>query len=122
MKNFLKLSLLITFLSLPGISQAMLMPSYVNFGRILCNTTAMQTVTFINNSGQTLQNVNFSVSGISFFANGFCPYNMAPNMSCSISVTYQPRNQPGSDFATLWVNAFPLSGETASLNGSCYLR
>lgn len=124
MKNFLRRTsvLLLCVCTLaPLSSMAYLIPSSVNFGRIPCNSTGYRSVTFVNSSNQTLQNVSISVSGIAFFASGFCPFNMAPNSSCSINVNYQPRNQPGGDFATLWVNAYPLGGDTASLSGSCYI-
>lgn len=97
----------------------MLSPFNLNFGTIPCGQSVSQTVTYYNNLTQDVSGVNVSTSGFYFSAIAFCPSPIHPGSTCSIRVTYHPYGQPGKDFGTLYVNGYPMGGDTASLWGAC---
>ncbi len=113
-------SLIALFFVFAGLnSQASVVPSSINFGSIACGSSSTQYATFFNSSNEVLRNVSVNVSGINFSVSAFCPFEMQPNSTCNISVTYWAR-QPGTDWGTVNISSFPYSGASIYLSGSCH--
>ena len=98
---------------------AQLLPTSINFGDELVNTTSpTQTVTLTNIGNATMSNISVSISGPSFLKSNECSTTLNAGSSCNILVAFKPTGV-GSFTGTLSVtdNA-PGSPQTVSLSGS----
>jgi len=101
---------------------ATIFPTTANFGSITVGTSSpTQVFSIVDTGGQTLNINSISIAGTnssSFSQSNTCTPTLAPNASCSVSVTFTPASA-GPLSATLQVsdNA-PGSPQTLVLNGT----